>query len=134
MTSEFADRLIATGGLEGIFFLSLAMIMGHALGDYPLQGAFLASCKNRNTDSSVFFGGSSIPAGLWIHALTAHSLIQAGIVWIISGSAAAAAIELILHWITDFIRCEGWISYTFDQVIHVSCKIAFACLLAYGVL
>lgn len=134
MLSGFAQGLVETGGFEGIFVLSLAMIMGHALGDYPLQGAFLASCKNRNTDSSIFFGGSNIPSGLWIHALTAHSLIQAGLVWIITGSFAVSMIELVIHWITDFVRCEGWISYNVDQAIHAGCKIAYAVLLVYGIL
>jgi len=133
MLSEFAQRLVDTGGFEGVFLLSLAMIMGHALGDYPMQGAFLASSKNRNTDSSIFFGGSQVPEGLWFHALTAHSLIQAGIVWVITGSIAVTIIELIIHWITDFIRCEGWISFTLDQIVHASCKIVFAVLLVYKV-
>ena len=133
MLNGFAQGLVETGGFEGVFLLSLAMVIGHALGDYPLQGAFLASCKNRNADSSVFFGGSGVPEGLWIHALTAHCLIQAGIVWIITGSIALTVIELVVHWVTDFIRCEGWISYTADQAIHVACKIAFAVLLVYKV-
>lgn len=133
MHSQFAENLIAQGGFEGIFFLALAMIMGHALGDYPLQGSFLASCKNRHADSSAFFEGSQIPRGIWIHALTAHSLIQAGIVWVISGSALIGILELILHWITDFIRCEEWISYTQDQAVHAACKILYAILLVYRI-
>ena len=133
MLSQFVQGLVETGGFEGFSVLFLAMVMGHALGDYPLQGAFLASCKNRNSDSSVFFGGSDVPRGMWIHALTAHSLIQAGILWLISGSVVIATIELTVHWITDFIRCEEWISYTVDQAVHVGCKAIFAFLLIYGV-
>lgn len=134
MLSEFANGLVETGGLEGFFLLSMALIMGHMLGDYPLQGAFLASCKNRNTDSSIFFGSSTVPEGLWIHALTAHSLIQAGIVWIITGSLAVTMVELVIHWITDFVRCEEWISFNMDQAIHVGCKIVFAFLLVKEVI
>ncbi len=134
MLSEFAQRLVEVGGLEGFFLLSLAMVIGHAVGDYPLQGGFLASCKNRHADASPFFGGSAAPGGIWVHALTAHSLIQAGIVWIITGSAVIAFIELILHWITDFARCEEWIGYHTDQAIHVGCKIIYALLLVNQVL
>ncbi len=133
MPTEFASGLIETGGFHGIFLLSLAMIMGHALGDYPLQGAFLASCKNRHSDSSGFFTRAEVPEGLWIHALTGHALIQAGIVWLITGSVAVTLIELVIHWITDFVRCESWISFTADQTIHVGCKILFAVLLVCGV-
>ena len=134
MLSEFAQGLVETGGFKGIFLLSLAMIMGHALGDYPLQGGFLASCKNRNADSSSFFGGAPAPNGIWIHALTAHSLIQAGFVWLITGSVVVMLIELVIHWITDFARCEGWISYHTDQSIHVGCKIVYAVLIVKQVL
>ncbi len=133
MFSDFATRMVATGGFEGIFLLSLAMVMGHMLGDYPLQGAFLATGKNRNADPDSLFSGSGAPGGLWIHALTAHSLIQAGIVWVISGSYVLSLVEFVLHWITDFIRCEKWISYTLDQCIHIACKIAYAFLLVYHV-
>lgn len=129
MLSEFAQELLARGGMEGFLILSLALIMGHMLGDYPLQGAFLASCKNRNTDSSSFFGTSTVPKGLWVHGLTAHSMIQAGIVWVITGSLMVTMIELVVHWITDFSRCEEWISFNTDQAIHVGCKIVFAGLL-----
>lgn len=106
--------------------LTIALLIGHALGDYPLQGAFLSSTKNRNLDSSIFFGNSEVPRGLWIHALTAHSLIQAGMVWVITGSAFLGLAEFVLHWITDFVRCEGWISFNTDQLIHAGCKVLFA--------
>lgn len=134
MLTEFTQQLVETGGFEGVFLISLALIIGHVVGDYPLQSAFLASCKNRNKNPSIFFGGAKVPQGLWIHALTAHSLIHTGIVWAITGSVAIALIELVCHWITDFIRCEGWISYTLDQLIHISCKVGFALLLVYQIL
>lgn len=125
--------MIARGGVEGFFLLSLAMIIGHCLGDYPLQGSFLATCKNRNANGASEFIEGPAPRGLWIHALTAHSLIQSGIVWIITGSVILCIIELVLHWITDFIRSEKWIGFSMDQLIHVSCKIIYACLLIYHV-
>lgn len=116
-----------------MLLLTFALVIGHALADYPLQGAFLASTKNRNSDSSIFFGGSDVPKGAWVHALTAHSLIQAGVVWVITGSGVFAIAEFILHWITDFVRCENWIGFTTDQVVHVACKILFVVILFAGV-
>lgn len=133
MINGFSQDMVAAGGLEGFLLLSFAMFIGHALADYPLQGAFLASGKNRNGDASIFFGGSAVPKGLWIHALTAHSLIQAGFVWVITGSAALALAEFIIHWIIDFVRCEEWISFTMDQVLHYLCKVVYAALLVAGV-
>jgi hypothetical protein len=133
MLNGFTQNLVATGGVEGFFVLCFAMFIGHALADYPLQGAFLASGKNRNGDSSVFFSGSMVPKGFWIHALTAHSLIQAGAVWLITGSAALGLVEFIVHWIIDFIRCDDMISFTTDQILHFLCKVVYAALLVQGV-
>ncbi len=133
MFTEFTNGLLETGGFGAMLTLTMALCIGHALGDYPMQGAFLASTKNRNVDSSVFFGGSGVPKGLWVHALTAHSLIQAGIVWLLTGSSFLGLLEFVLHWITDFVRCENWIGFTTDQVIHVLCKVLFVCLMFGGV-
>lgn len=133
MFNGFAEKALAAGTLEGFLLVSFALFVGHALADYPLQGAFLASGKNRHGDSSIFFNGSSVPKGLWIHALTAHSLIHAGFVWVITGSAALALAELVIHWIIDFVRCEGWISFTMDQLLHLFCKMSYAALLVAGV-
>lgn len=131
MGSEFTTRLVAEGGIEGIVVLAMAMIIGHMFGDYPLQGEFLANGKNRHFDSAKLFGGTPGPPFLWVHALTAHSLIQSGIVWLITGSPFLALIEFILHWIIDFVRCEQWISYGADQALHAACKIVYAFLLVY---
>ena len=85
MISDFAATHIEIGGLAGTLVLFFAMVIGHALGDYPLQGSFLATGKNRHITSATFFGGSEISPFLWVHSLTAHSLIQAGMVWIVTG-------------------------------------------------
>lgn len=133
MFSEFTENLIAAGGVGGFLLLCFAMFIGHALADYPLQGSFLAAGKNRNGDCSIFFGGSAVPKGLWIHALTAHALIHAGAIWVVTGSATLSVAEFFIHWIIDFIRCEDRISFTTDQLLHYSCKIVYAALLVAGI-
>jgi hypothetical protein len=133
MLTDFAKDLVETGGYGGAMTLIFALVIGHGLADYPLQGAFLASSKNRYGDPSVFFGGSGVPKGLWVHALTAHSMIHAGGVWLVTGSCFLGLLEFVLHWITDFVRCENWIGFTTDQMIHVGCKVLFVVLLYAGV-
>ena len=133
MISEFAAAQIATGGLVGALILFFAMAIGHALGDYPLQGEFLATGKNRHIDTSTFLGGGEVSPILWFHSLTAHSLIQAGMVWIITGSGALALAEFVLHWAIDFVRCEKWIGFTLDQCLHFACKLIYAMILVSGV-
>lgn len=109
-----------------------ALLIGHALADYPLQGAFLAKAKNRHSDSGALFDEKSAPKGLWIHALTAHALVHAGTVWLITGTVWLALVELVLHWWIDFAKCEGWTSFTTDQILHLICKIGYAVVIALG--
>ena len=113
--------------------LFVALLIGHVLADYPLQGAFLSVAKNRHADASALFGGKPAPRGLWIHALTAHSLVHAGAVWIVTGSLALGMAEWVLHWVIDFAKCEKWTSYTADQFLHVACKLVFAALVGLGI-
>lgn len=118
--------------VQGVIFVFFALAIGHALADFPLQGTFLADAKNRHVDTSHYFNKSA-PSGVWIHAMTAHSLIHAGAVWLITGSAILAVIELIAHWIIDYVKCEGWTGFNTDQILHYVCKIIYAMLIYLGV-
>jgi len=113
--------------------LLFALLIGHALADYPLQGAFLARAKDRHSDSGALFGEQKAPKGLWVHALTAHSLVHAGAVWLITSSVLLAAVELVLHWFIDFAKCECWTGFHLDQVLHVLCKIGYVLAMVYAV-
>lgn len=117
---------------QGVICVFLALAIGHAVADYPLQGSFLAKAKNRHSDTSNYFGAST-PAGVWLHAMTAHSLIHAGAVWLITGSAVLAVIELVAHWTIDYVKCEEWIGFNTDQFLHYVCKIIYAMLIYLGV-
>ncbi|HCC21030.1 MAG TPA: DUF3307 domain-containing protein [Verrucomicrobiales bacterium] len=118
--------------VQGIFLIFFALAIGHAVMDFPLQGKFLSKAKDRHADTSSFMG-TDPPAGVWIHALTAHSLIHAGAVWIITGSSALAAIELALHWLIDYAKCEGWTGFHTDQILHYTCKLIYAMMIYLGV-
>jgi hypothetical protein len=110
----------------GLFHLSpialfFALVIGHALGDYPLQGDFLAKAKNHT---------APIPGVPWYQALTAHAAIQAGIVWLLTGSSELALLEFVCHWCIDRWKC-GMTSpfasvnasdFDLDQLLHVICK------------
>ncbi len=109
------------GGAQ-LFF---AFLICHALMDYPLQGAFLAAAKVPGADLTPFFGNTTPPRLLWIHALTAHSLIHAGGVWLICGSPILAFIELILHWIIDYSKSTEKTNIHLDQALHLACKLGY---------
>lgn len=107
---------------HGFLYTLLLLCAGHALCDYPLQGDFLARGKNHNAP----FPGMAA----W-QLLLAHCLIQCGMVLVITGSVWIATAELVIHYATDWAKCEDEISFNQDQAIHYSCKFLWA-LIAWG--
>nr|WP_226895461.1 DUF3307 domain-containing protein [Luteolibacter marinus] len=102
-----------------------AFAIAHAMADFPLQGDYLAREKQRK------HAGSSLQ---WFIALTAHSLIHAGGVWLVSGSVVLGAVELVLHWLIDLGKGEGKYGYAADQLLHLGCKAAYVAILAAGII
>lgn len=96
--------------------MALALIMWHALADYPLQGDFLAKAKNRNTP---------IPGVPWWQAMGAHAAIHAGGVGLITGIAWLALVEFVAHWLIDSAKCAGILNFNQDQALHLICKLSY---------
>ncbi len=115
--------------VEGLVLL-FALLIGHALADYPLQGDFLAIHKNRHV--KLPRQSRDFPPTLWVHCLLAHSLIHAGFVWVISGQVIFALAETVLHFIIDYVKCERITSYHTDQLLHVGCKVLYVAVLMLG--
>lgn len=109
------------------FPLFFALLIGHAIADFPLQGDAMAKGKNRHNQPSNVPPGQR-PVKVWFHYLTAHSLIHSGFVWAITGSIWLGLAECVLHWVIDFIKCENWTNPHGDQLLHIGCKVAYACL------
>ena len=112
----------------GAVVILFALLVTHAIGDFALQGSFLSQAKNRNADLSRFFPNGA-PRGLWWNALFAHALIHAGGVWLVTGFAILAFVELVLHFLIDYAKSEGWISFTLDQTLHHLCKLIYVALI-----
>lgn len=108
--------------------LFFALLIGHALADYPLQGNYLALHKNRHYKDPA----RDLPPGIWVHCLINHSLIHAGFVWFITGSVILGLMELVFHAIIDFIKCEKITNYHTDQFLHVACKALYVALIMLG--
>lgn len=105
--------------MTGFLPMLLAMLVGHALADYPLQGDFLAQGKNRHT---------TVGAQWWPWLLGSHALIHGGFVWAITGSMTLGVAEIVAHAGIDFMKCEKRIGFHTDQTIHVLCKVAWAAI------
>jgi hypothetical protein len=110
--------------MEG-WTLFFALCCGHALADFPLQADFLARGKNRHTPAFNVPAGQTAQA-IWPHCLTAHALIHAGPVWVITGSVTWATVERVAHWAIDFAKCENWTGIHTDQGLHYACKAVYA--------
>jgi hypothetical protein len=95
------------------------LLVGHSLADYPLQGDYLAAAKRPGGKETAW----------WI-ALSAHSLIHAGVVALVTGSIAIGVCEFVAHWTIDYLKCRGFVGYTADQGLHIACKVTWAVLLA----
>jgi len=118
------------GQYEGFllfFAIFLALAIGHAIGDFPLQGAFLALTKDPNNKEGVV---GELKYG-WLFSLLSHCLIQAGIVWIITGSLLFCVIELVLHIFIDYGKFKFKYSFITDQIFHYACKLAYAAVITF---
>lgn len=110
-----------------------ALVLGHALGDFPLQGDFLAVGKDRHADLSAITGGKEWPRGMWFFCLTIHCCVHAAMVWLITGSVIVSMIEFLLHWTIDFVKNEGMTGFYTDQILHVVCKAVYVGLFLAGI-
>jgi len=105
--------------VETIPMMAIALVAGHALADYPLQGDFLSTAKNRTTP---------IPGVPWWQALGAHVAIHGAFVAFITGIWWLFFAEAAIHWFTDDAKCRGKITFNQDQAIHLACKGAWLVL------
>ena len=108
---------------EGPLALFFGFMCIHALADFPLQGGYIARQKSRLRASSQ---------GEWIVALSAHCLIHAGGVWLVSGSLILGLTELLLHSLIDLGKGEGKYGIVTDQLLHVACKLAYVVVISQG--
>jgi hypothetical protein len=127
MAVPYPDSLSAA--LIGFF----ALAIGHAFADFALQSQFMAQNKNRHLVPKDTDTGK--PSSMWIHVLTAHCLVHAGIVWIIlapltPNAWAFALVEFVVHWVIDFVKCEGKTGFNADQGLHYLCKAGYLAALA----
>ena len=109
---------------QGPFALFAALVVVHALADFPLQGSYLALKKVRSQADNF---------SEYIVALSAHSVIHAGAVWLVTGSLVLGMIELVLHAIIDSAKGNGKFGLLTDQTLHLACKLGYvAVLVIYG--
>ncbi len=97
------------------------LMVGHAVADYLLQSLAVNHDKNPN----------KAPA-MWIYAMSAHCLANAGAVALATGSVVLGVAEFVTHFLIDVQRCDGRTSRAVDQGLHIACKVLWAALAASG--
>lgn len=106
-----------------MLLLLAALLFCHFLFDYPLQGDFLAKAKNRH---------NPIQGVPWYTAMGAHSFMHAFAVYICTGLIFLAILEFIVHWVTDELKCTGYLDFNQDQLVHILSKVLWA-YIAYSI-
>lgn len=107
---------------QGVWAVFAAFVVIHALADFPLQGDYIAKQKTRSQADNL---------SVWIVAVSAHCVIHAGGVWLVSGSLALGMTELAAHTLIDVAKGEKRFGLVTDQLLHLSCKAVYAVLLVY---
>lgn len=102
-----------------LFFLFLG---AHAVADFALQTEWIATNKNRHVRERLTAEARATSQVVWPHLMTAHALHHGLFVFLISHSLILGVAETVVHWITDFGKCEKWYGFHMDQFIHVATK------------
>ncbi len=106
-----------------IFFLLLA---AHFLLDLVLQPPAMANGKNRH---HRIHNEASEGFPPWPYWMTGHAMGHGAAVLLITGDLLLGVVEVALHWVIDFMKCEGRINFHTDQALHYVCKAGYCYIL-----
>lgn len=93
-----------------------ALLFAHFYLDFAGQGDFLAKAKNHT---------APLPGVPWDTALFAHSVQHGAAVALITGYPLLGVCEAVVHGVTDYAKCAGWIDFNQDQAVHIWSKFAW---------
>lgn len=97
--------------MHDLLMIALLLLAGHWVADYPLQGDFLATAKQKGP--------------LRAYHLIAHAGIHGGTVALITGNLWLGLAEWLVHAIIDEAKVRGYTSFQQDQAMHIVCKAAW---------
>ncbi len=102
--------------------LLFLFLCGHALGDFALQTEWMATNKDRNIRLRYPPEERAKLQVIWPYLLTSHSLHHGLIVFLITQRLSLGIAETVVHWISDYAKCERWYGFHGDQAIHILSK------------
>ena len=109
--------------------LLLELLVGHVVMDFWAQSDALAQMKNRNRPNTRVPPGQA-PQVIWPYALTAHAMMHGAAVYCVTDSITFGVFETVCHWLIDFGKCENLYGVHFDQLMHVTCKVAIVIVIS----
>ena len=110
---------------QGPAAILFALIIAHALADYPLQSAYMAQQKDCELADSP---------SEWLIALLSHCAIHGGGVWLITGNMYLGLVEFCLHALIDFGKGKKRYGLVVNQVLHLLCKGAYVVVMCVWLL
>lgn len=100
--------------IEAITLL-IHLLTLHAIFDYPLQGSFLATCKDPKNKMPLPY-----------YHLGVHVWIHAGAVFWLTGNFLFFFMELAIHGILDLSKVKEKTTLLQDQMLHIASKLLYA--------
>ena len=116
------------------FLLNLFILLFlHALADFTLQTDVMAKGKNRKSEVknydhwvNILNRDPKLFKKCWFYWLTAHALIHGGIIALIFPEFwYLGLIEVIIHFIIDFMKCQNKLNPHQDQFLHFIFRIMY---------
>jgi hypothetical protein len=112
--------------------MTFLLLCGHAIGDFALQTEWIATNKNRHIRDKLLPEIQKQTQVIWPHLLTAHSLHHGLMVFLVTQKLSLGIAETVVHWLTDFGKCEKWFGFHTDQALHVGVKFLWVYLITQG--
>ncbi len=113
--------------------LLFLLMCGHALADFSLQTEWVATNKNRHVRDQYPPEKRAGMQVIWPYLLTAHSLHHGLMVYLITQRFSLGLAETLVHWLSDFAKCESWFGFHADQFVHAAFKVIWVLLIVWQV-
>lgn len=97
--------------MEAMLLILLMLLGAHWVCDYPLQGEFLSTAKQKGP--------------LRVYHLTAHAGIHGAAVALVTGNVWLGLAEWTAHTVIDEMKVKGKTTFEIDQILHIVCKVAW---------
>lgn len=97
----------------------LGLLASHFICDFALQSDWVG--KHKSPKSGVAF---------WPWVMSAHAMTHAAGNYVVTGSILIAAFQFAMHFVIDFGKCLGWLTFNQDQIAHIVCCVLLAVLYA----